>query len=114
MYAMPTEDVEKDNLALAMQRIFVQLQTTPKAVSTKVLTKAFGWDRAEAFEQQDVQELNRVLCDKLEEKMKGTVGPNHTLTNNTSGAFFSKRRWAQRATCTPNFFLCCLASLGKL
>jgi ubiquitin carboxyl-terminal hydrolase 7 len=33
---------------------------------------SFGWDALDAFTQHDVQELGRVLCDNLEEKMKGT------------------------------------------
>merc|ERR1712185_264321 len=80
VYAMPTEDEEPhgsasgqvNSMALALQRVFWRLQTTDSEVSTKELTRAFGWDTAESFMQQDVQELNRVLCDKLEEKMKGT------------------------------------------
>jgi ubiquitin carboxyl-terminal hydrolase 7 len=39
-------------------------------VGTKELTKSFGWDSYESFIQHDVQELNRVLCDNLERKMK--------------------------------------------
>lgn len=39
---------------------------------TTELTKSFGWDAADSFMQHDVQEFNRVLCDKLETKMKGT------------------------------------------
>jgi ubiquitin carboxyl-terminal hydrolase 7 len=39
-------------------------------VATKDLTRSFGWDANDSFMQHDVQELNRVLCDKLEEKMK--------------------------------------------
>ena len=65
-------DERKDSLALALQSLFVQLQVGVGAVSTKQLTHSFGWDSAESFLQHDVQELNRVLCDKLEEKMKGT------------------------------------------
>ncbi|EFA82639.1 meprin and TRAF domain-containing protein [Heterostelium album PN500] len=42
------------------------------AVSTKELTKSFGWGTHDIFTQHDVQELNRVLCDNLNEKMKGT------------------------------------------
>lgn len=41
-------------------------------VSTKQLTQAFGWGGMEAFEQHDVQELCRLLLDKLEEVMKNT------------------------------------------
>uniref|UniRef100_A0A0D9V695 ubiquitinyl hydrolase 1 n=1 Tax=Leersia perrieri TaxID=77586 RepID=A0A0D9V695_9ORYZ len=43
------------------------------SVSTKELTKSFGWDSVDSFLQHDVQELNRVLCEKLENKMKGTT-----------------------------------------
>ena len=48
----------------------LQLQFGDASVSTKDLTKSFGWDTMEGFMQHDVQELNRVLCDNLEEKMK--------------------------------------------
>ena len=36
------------------------------------MTHSFGWDSKQIFEQQDVQELSRVLMDKLDERMKGT------------------------------------------
>lgn len=66
---------ENENLSnstmLALQSTFYQLQTSNIAVSTNRLTKAFGWNRQEIFEQQDVQEMLRVLLDKLEEGMKG-------------------------------------------
>lgn len=48
----------------------LQLQFSKSTVATKDLTKSFGWTSADAFMQHDVQELNRVLCEKLEEKMK--------------------------------------------
>lgn len=44
---------------------------------TTELTKSFGWDSLEAFRQHDVQEFNRVLQDRLEEKMKASA---HTLS----------------------------------
>jgi ubiquitin carboxyl-terminal hydrolase 7 len=71
---IPTEDEVdyKTNSAYALQRLFFQLQTSEGAVSTNELTKAFGWDTRQIFEQQDVQELSRVLMERLEEKMKGT------------------------------------------
>lgn len=46
------------------------MQFTDTCVSTKDLTKSFGWDTVESFMQHDIQELNRVLTDKLDEKMK--------------------------------------------
>ncbi len=33
---------------------------------------------SDVFVQHDVQELNRVLCDKLEEKMKGKITANES------------------------------------
>jgi ubiquitin carboxyl-terminal hydrolase 7 len=68
-----TIDENKDkNVALALQRVFFELQSSDDSVSTLALTKAFGWDTADAFTQHDVQEFNRVLIDNVEEKMKGT------------------------------------------
>ena len=53
----------------------VQLQFGDSSVSTKDLTKSFGWDTYDAFMQHDVQELNRVLQEKLEDKMKARSHP---------------------------------------
>lgn len=75
VYHMPT--TENDNplnsIPLALQSLFYKLQYNDTSVSTKELTKSFGWDTYDSFMQHDVQELNRVLCEKLEDKMKGTV-----------------------------------------
>lgn len=59
-------------VALALQRIFYHLQLSKEPVGTLELTKSFGWDSSDAFTQHDVQELNRVLMDRLELAMKGT------------------------------------------
>ena len=40
---------------------------------TTELTKSFGWNTMDAFYQHDVQELNRVLQDKLETSMKVVI-----------------------------------------
>ncbi|CAN4126348.1 unnamed protein product [Withania somnifera] len=75
VYHMPT--TENDNpsgsIPLALQSLFYKLQYSDTGVATKELTKSFGWDSYDSFMQHDVQELNRVLCEKLEDKMKGTV-----------------------------------------
>ena len=56
-----------------LQRLFVNLQTSEeRAVETTALTAAFGWTDADAFEQQDVNELLVILYDALEQKCKGT------------------------------------------
>lgn len=78
VYQIPTEsEVDyRANSAYALQRLFYQLQTNSTAVSTHELTGAFGWDSKQIFEQQDVQELSRVLMERLEERMKGTDAEN--------------------------------------
>lgn len=59
---MPTEkDDPAKSVALAMQRVFYELQLSDKPVPTKKLTRSFGWDTFESFLQHDVQELCRVV-----------------------------------------------------
>lgn len=73
VYQIPTENDEATkSIALALQRVFYNLQFSTTAVGTIELTKSFGWDSYEAFRQHDVQEFNRVLQDNLEIKMKNT------------------------------------------
>lgn len=73
VYQIPTEhDEPTKSIALALQRVFYNLQFMNTAVGTTELTKSFGWDSLEAFRQHDVQEFNRVLQDNLEIKMKDT------------------------------------------
>ncbi|XP_054795340.1 ubiquitin C-terminal hydrolase 12-like isoform X1 [Prosopis cineraria] len=75
VYHMPTteNDMPSGSIPLALQSLFYKLQYSDISVATKELTKSFGWDTYDSFMQHDVQELNRVLCEKLEDKMKGTV-----------------------------------------
>ncbi|XP_058189954.1 ubiquitin C-terminal hydrolase 12-like isoform X4 [Rhododendron vialii] len=75
VYHMPTteNDLPSASIPLALQSLFYKLQYSDSSVATKELTKSFGWDTYDSFLQHDVQELNRVLCEKLEDKMKGTV-----------------------------------------
>lgn len=73
VYLLPTEtDDEQRSVALALQRVFYELQYGEKAVGTKRLTKSFGWETLDTFMQHDAQELCRVLLDNLESKMKST------------------------------------------
>ncbi|XP_071724792.1 ubiquitin C-terminal hydrolase 12-like isoform X2 [Rutidosis leptorrhynchoides] len=75
VYHMPTteNDIPSSSIPLALQSLFYKLQYSDSSVATKELTKSFGWDTYDSFMQHDVQELNRVLSEKLEDKMKGTV-----------------------------------------
>jgi ubiquitin carboxyl-terminal hydrolase 7 len=73
VYQIPTEDeANESNSAWTLQRLFYRLQKDESAVSTSELTASFGWDTRQIFEQQDVQELSRILMEVMEKKMKGT------------------------------------------
>lgn len=75
VYNMPTseDDDPSSSMPLALQSVFYKLQFTKDGpVSTKDLTRSFGWDSLDAFQQHDVQELFMILSDRLEEKMKST------------------------------------------
>ncbi|KAG7401031.1 Ubiquitin carboxyl-terminal hydrolase 47 [Phytophthora boehmeriae] len=71
------EEADEDNIPLQLQNLFAKLQlTTQDSISTKALTKSFGWTGADVFQQHDVQELCRVLLDALERSFKDTVNEN--------------------------------------
>jgi hypothetical protein len=73
VYDIPHDQEEmKSSTTLALQSVFKNLQDSPQEVSTRDLTIAFGWTSHEAFMQQDIQEMLRVLLDKLEEQLKGS------------------------------------------
>ncbi|RHZ09021.1 hypothetical protein DYB31_005877 [Aphanomyces astaci] len=75
-----TADLET-NIPFQLQKLFAHLQLNKdrKAIDTKALTKSFGWNSSDVFQQHDVQELCRVLFDALEESLKGT--PTEHLVN---------------------------------
>ncbi|KYM95785.1 Ubiquitin carboxyl-terminal hydrolase 64E [Cyphomyrmex costatus] len=70
------DSLEKDealSIPYQLQKLFLNLQTsTRSAVETTSLTKSFGWDSTEAWQQHDIQELCRVMFDALEQKFKNT------------------------------------------
>ncbi len=64
-----------DSIPYQMQKLFCLMQSAEsRAVETKALTASFGWTGADAFQQQDVNELFNVLCDSLENNFRGTRG----------------------------------------
>eukprot|EP01054_Gregarina_sp_Poly1_P004590 Gregarina_sp_Poly_1__4589@NODE_245_length_10761_cov_123_252572_g215_i0_p1_GENE_NODE_245_length_10761_cov_123_252572_g215_i0NODE_245_length_10761_cov_123_252572_g215_i0_p1_ORF_typecomplete_len1510_score242_75UCH/PF00443_29/1_1e68UCH_1/PF13423_6/2_8e19USP7_C2/PF14533_6/0_0001_NODE_245_length_10761_cov_123_252572_g215_i044278956 len=69
------EASDRNNLLRALQKIFYALGDggAKSPVPCEDLLVSFGWNSADLFTQHDAQELNRLLCDRLEEKMKGTV-----------------------------------------
>lgn len=49
------------------------VQTSKRsAIETSKLTKSFGWDASDSWQQHDIQELCRVMFDALEQKFKDT------------------------------------------
>jgi len=74
VFAMPHQtEVYGSSTTLGIQEVFKNLQYSRNTVDTRDLLRAFGWGNAEAFMQQDVQEMMRVLLDKIEEKAKETI-----------------------------------------
>ena len=73
---MGADDEPAKSLPLAMQRLFYRLQTAASAVSTKELTRSFGWDAVDSFTQHDASELERVMFESLEESMKSSEVEN--------------------------------------
>lgn len=79
VYQIPTgtaQERDASTSAYALQRLFYKLQSDQFAVGTNELTHSFGWESRQIFEQQDVQELSRILMEKLETRMKGTDAEN--------------------------------------
>mmetsp|Transcript_55375 Transcript_55375/g.152493 ORF Transcript_55375/g.152493 Transcript_55375/m.152493 type:complete len:283 (+) Transcript_55375:282-1130(+) len=68
------KDGPKDEcIPFQLQSLFGHMTLTKSgSLTTEKLTKSFGWGNSEAFQQQDVQELCRVLFDCLEGAFKGT------------------------------------------
>ena len=76
-YDVSKHGAEEWCIPLQLQRLFGLLQLSKqKSVDTVALTHSFGWEGSEVFQQQDVQELTRVLFDALEETFKGTEVEN--------------------------------------
>ncbi|KAG7189796.1 hypothetical protein KM043_017456 [Ampulex compressa] len=72
-YVDGSEKDEANSIPYQLQKLFLNLQTSKKsAVETTALTKSFGWDSTEAWQQHDIQELCRVMFDALEQKFKNT------------------------------------------
>jgi ubiquitin C-terminal hydrolase len=67
----------KDCIPFQLQLLFSKLQLKKAAyIETTGLTKSFGWDLRESFQQHDVQEFCRVLFDAIEESVKETEQEN--------------------------------------
>lgn len=72
-----SEEEAVKSIPYQLQKLFLELQTSKKrAVETTDLTKSFGWDSSEVWQQHDVQELCRVMFDALELKWRNTDQAN--------------------------------------
>ena len=65
-------DEKKESCIYGLQRLFYDLETSKKPVTTSHLIESFGWSGDEVMVQHDIQEFNLLLSDSLEKKMKGT------------------------------------------
>lgn len=75
LYKWKFDYTEDENLSIPyqLQHLFLLLQTSNRdSVETTGLTRSFGWDSSEAWQQHDIQELCRVMFEALEAKFEGT------------------------------------------
>lgn len=73
-----------------MQKLFAELQFSRKEyVLTKDLTRSFGWDRGDAFQQQDSQEFARVVLDSIEQSFAIAGQSSEALNNLYKGIMTS-------------------------
>jgi hypothetical protein len=57
---------EETCIPLQLQNLFSRLKYSKnKAIGTKNITKSFGWEGRDVFQQRDVQELFQVLFDAV-------------------------------------------------
>lgn len=57
---------DKSEIPMALATVFSRMQRRSKPVSTKRLTRSFGWEASDLFEQQDAQELLHILFDRID------------------------------------------------
>ncbi|PSN42002.1 Ubiquitin carboxyl-terminal hydrolase 47 [Blattella germanica] len=71
--ALIKHDTDRSWISYNVELLYDIKSTSSKsAVETTELTRSFGWDSSEAWQQHDIQELCRVMFDALEQKFKDT------------------------------------------
>lgn len=72
LFSIPPDIEEKsvNSISNALQELCLEICTTKQSCRTHNLTKAFGWTEQDVFHQHDIQELSRILCDRIENKAK--------------------------------------------
>lgn len=70
LVAIEQEELRRKDIMFQLQVLFAKLQYAQvSSISTRALTTSFGWENEQVFIQHDLQELNRVLCEKIEDFM---------------------------------------------
>lgn len=104
---IPTSDEEdpEHSIALNLQALFyiMEPQKAPHSVPTVFLTKSFGWDSHQAFEQQDLQEFFRVLLTKLDDKIDAKNKKNEKKKIDHVSAIFKGQTVATISGKTDDF-----------
>lgn len=57
---------EPSSIPKALSKLFSRLQRSSKPITTRGLTRSFGWGNEELYEQHDAQELLRLMLDRLD------------------------------------------------
>eukprot|EP00003_Mantamonas_plastica_P019392 TRINITY_DN3172_c0_g1_i5.p1 TRINITY_DN3172_c0_g1~~TRINITY_DN3172_c0_g1_i5.p1 ORF type:complete len:212 (-),score=61.46 TRINITY_DN3172_c0_g1_i5:141-776(-) len=90
LYDWPCEEDETEDedevgdIPQELQRLFGLMQLSEQqyyAVETTALTKSFGWEDSDAFVQNDVSELTRILFAALEELQEEHSSSDPTLVS---------------------------------
>jgi ubiquitin C-terminal hydrolase len=80
-----------------LQHLFAKLRLSSRPyVSTKALTKSFGWGSAEGFQQHDVQELFCTLMDALERSTPNDVSFAKDLFQGKSSDYLKGEGFCRR------------------
>jgi len=71
-YEPDRHGLPEDCIPLQLQLLFARLHLSHSTLRTAGLTKSFGWNEGESFQQHDAQEFCRVLFDAIDISVSGT------------------------------------------
>lgn len=76
------------SIIYALQSIFYRLQFGDSSVNTQRLLDSFGWSRYDAYVQHDVQELARMLIEKIEDSISSKKKQGNGASENIISKLF--------------------------